>query len=329
MAHKKHEKLIKKTKAPHLPHSHAQKKKSHKSHAHTDSVPACTSLGCKTGSLADPPADPWPKDYPVASFGTDHDVSSTAKNTADAEAKLGAWNPKKDEDGKYVVPTESNEYRYVTAQTHHGHKKHMVKNAEWNVPTAHLTGTTADVRMGAKSDPICSSAGCTQYKHPHKESHDKDYFVPNFGGDSDINRSNESAKTAEAELGHTWTPKFDEEEDEWVVPTESAEFKLAGTETDVRMGHKHRKAARHHHSGAAKKPSDPSCSSSGWCGESLWPAQRAKEDEHAVLRLDTQRGANQSPTEQEKKATHAYKVAKTPDPHPATEEPELDAAPAV
>lgn len=124
-------------------------------------------------------------------------------------------------------------------QHHRGHKTH--KRHEWEIPASKLAGTTADVRMGAKSDPICSSAGCTQYKHPHKDTHDMDYFVPNFGKDNDIKKSDESALSSEAALGHTWTPKFDEEEDEWVVPTETAEFKLAGTQTDVRMGHRHRK----------------------------------------------------------------------------------------
>ena len=117
--------------------SHAQKKHGHKHHtrAHTDSVPACTSLGCKTDSAAKPPADPWPKDYPVANWGADHDMATTAKNTADAEAKLGAWNPQQDENGHYVVPHADAEFK--------------------------LTGTKSDIRMSSKSDPICSSAGCT------------------------------------------------------------------------------------------------------------------------------------------------------------------------
>ena len=35
-----------------------------------------------------------------------------------------------------------------------------------------------------ESDPICSSAGCTQYKQPEgPPQHPMDYFVPNFGMD--------------------------------------------------------------------------------------------------------------------------------------------------
>lgn len=85
-----HEKHTKKSKAS---ISHAQKKAPHKSHAHADSVPACTSLGCATASAGAPPPDPWPKDYPVANWGKDHDVETTEKNTAAAEGKLGAWVP--------------------------------------------------------------------------------------------------------------------------------------------------------------------------------------------------------------------------------------------
>lgn len=91
MEHHEKEKHVKKSK---IPISHAQKKKAHKSHANIDSVPACTSLGCKTGSAGAPPPDPWPRDYPVANWGRDHDVETTEKNTAAAEGKLGAWVPK-------------------------------------------------------------------------------------------------------------------------------------------------------------------------------------------------------------------------------------------
>jgi hypothetical protein len=45
------------------------------------------------------------------------------------------------------------------------------------------TGT--DVR----SDPICDSAGCSQYLHPKppkEDEHPMDYFVPNFGRDPEV-----------------------------------------------------------------------------------------------------------------------------------------------
>lgn len=133
--------------------SHAQKKKFHKSHAHLDSVPACTSLGCAKDSAAKPPADPWPKDYPVANWGSDHDMSTTAKNMADAEGKLGAWNPKQNEDGVYEVPHVDAEFKL------NSRNNKFIPN--FSDGKEELAGVNSDLRMGAKSDPVCSSAGCT------------------------------------------------------------------------------------------------------------------------------------------------------------------------
>ena len=263
---------------------HAQKENKHKSHVKQESVPACTSLGCKTESAFKPPKDNWPKDYKVANHGADHDVATTQNNAAAAEKKLGAWNPKQDDEGKFIVPQEDAEFK--------------------------LTGTQTDVRLDSKSDPICSSAGCTQYKHPTLDKHPMNYFVPDFGKDHDIKQSENSASAAESKLGHTFTPKYDEEKDVWVVPTEDADFKLAGVSEDVRISKK-------------KTPSDPSCSSAGWCGESLWPGGMVDE-KHKVLRHDTKRGATQAPTEVEAKTNMDRIIKARPDPHPNSEEPEKD-----
>jgi len=40
---------------------------------------------------------------------------------------------------------------------------------------------TENSNLQLDSDPICSSAGCTQYKAPEFKTHPMDYFVPNFG----------------------------------------------------------------------------------------------------------------------------------------------------
>ena len=53
--------------------------------------------------------------------------------------------------------------------------------------------------VNIKSDPICSSAGCTQYKHKKTElGYDLDYPVPNFGEDTEITDTKNSLLTAEA-----------------------------------------------------------------------------------------------------------------------------------
>ena len=48
-----------------------------------------------------------------------------------------------------------------------------------------LVADTSAVKI--TSDPICSSAGCDQYKHKGRAlGYDLDYKVPNFGEDTDI-----------------------------------------------------------------------------------------------------------------------------------------------
>ena len=56
------------------------------------------------------------------------------------------------------------------------------------------------------SDPICNSAGCTQYKHPDSKEakYDMDYFVPHFGMDRDIQGSLENLHVAEGIVKHHW-----------------------------------------------------------------------------------------------------------------------------
>ena len=68
-----------------------------------------------------------------------------------------------------------------------------------NIILACLVAESMAVQI--KSDPICNSAGCTQYKHPEKETFKKNYFVPNFGRDHDINVNFDSLRIAEEQLG--------------------------------------------------------------------------------------------------------------------------------
>jgi hypothetical protein len=60
--------------------------------------------------------------------------------------------------------------------------------------------------LDSESDPICSSSGCTQYKHPESKEakYDMDYGVPSFGMDRDIMGSLENLKVAEGVVNHKW-----------------------------------------------------------------------------------------------------------------------------
>lgn len=62
-----------------------------------------------------------------------------------------------------------------------------------------------------QSDPICSSAGCVQYKQPEGPAqHPMDYFVPNFGVDHDVLATESNEKLASAMVGHAWSFKTPE-----------------------------------------------------------------------------------------------------------------------
>jgi len=75
-------------------------------------------------------------------------------------------------------------------------------HGNWELPN------DSNVMLAMQSDPICSSAGCTQYKQPEVESHPMDYFVPNFGVDHDIKDSFQGLKISEEQLKHNWDFKF-------------------------------------------------------------------------------------------------------------------------
>ena len=69
------------------------------------------------------------------------------------------------------------------------------------ITKASVLAVTAAITLN--SDPICNSAGCTQYLHPgNKLPYKINYFVPNFGQDTEINQNKDSLKIAEAQLGH-------------------------------------------------------------------------------------------------------------------------------
>ena len=82
----------------------------------------------------------------------------------------------------------------------HGFENDLIPKANvepWTYPTA----TLAQAR--ARSDPICSSAGCDQYLHPAPPADPPmDYFVPNFGKDPEITGTADSIDLAENMFKH-------------------------------------------------------------------------------------------------------------------------------
>lgn len=106
----------------------------------------------------------------VHDWGMDHEIKTSLKNLADTEKRLG------------VRFTPEFVQTFVDLS---------IEDAE----------RIDDSLVQLQSDPICHSAGCTQYKAPGKNSHPMDYFVPNFGMDSDIIDSMGNMDKAESALG--------------------------------------------------------------------------------------------------------------------------------
>jgi len=126
------------------------------------------------------PEEP-PKDYFVPNFGIDQDIKDAQSNIAAQEKIHGAWNPPQDDNGVWDTPTAADNESYT-------YKSNVQLESD-----IHL-----------ESDPICSSAGCTQYKHPKKEGHPVDYPVPDFGQDRDIKHNFQDLDWAEKKLHHNW-----------------------------------------------------------------------------------------------------------------------------
>ena len=81
------------------------------------------------------------------------------------------------------------------------------------------------VQTQIESDPICSSAGCTQYKHKKKSLGYKiDYGVPNFGRDHDINDNFESIRTAEGMTGHEFQIGSAESKAKWANKAKDTDY---------------------------------------------------------------------------------------------------------
>jgi len=88
-----------------------------------------------------------------------------------------------------------------------------------------------------QSDPICSSAGCTQYKQPEGEpSHPMDYFVPDFGVDYDIKDSFTGLKTAEEIRNHKmgWEKTEKPKDTSYTVPDFGVDQDIIGVQDGLK-----------------------------------------------------------------------------------------------
>ena len=84
------------------------------------------------------------------------------------------------------------------------------------------------VDLHLESDPICSSAGCTQYKHKKKDRGYKiNYFVPNFGVDKDIIDNFGSLDLSEDALSHKLDLGSEKSKAKWKNPAKKVDYNFA------------------------------------------------------------------------------------------------------
>ena len=96
---------------------------------------------------------------------------------------------------------------------HHHHHHHQVPAMGLHRQAPNMF---AQSRLRLRSDPICSSAGCTQYEHPAPpKGHPMDYFVPNFGRDPDMEGTEDSIDIAQKMIGHKIIMGTEESKAKW------------------------------------------------------------------------------------------------------------------
>jgi len=196
-----------------------------------ESDPICSSAGCDQYKQPEGPKPP-PMDYFVPNFGMDHNIIASEEDEKIASALVGhAWafktpeswekwrNRAKDVDYNFD-PSLSQDMQTSLSNMNNATQEYG-PNYKWNL----AADQPAESLVQLQSDPICSSAGCTQYKQPEgPEPHPMDYFVPNFGMDRDIKWSEEDEKVASALVGHAWAFKTPESWEKWRNRAKDAEY---------------------------------------------------------------------------------------------------------
>ena len=149
-------------------------------------------------------------------------------------------------------------------------------HGEWTLPKE-------EENVMLESDPICSSAGCTQYKHPHKElGYDLDYPVPNFGVDRDIKTNFNSLEIAQKIHNHTWEFHFADPPP--ANPAKKTMYNFApALDEDIVVSQNNLKTAEttlnHEYDVLnVQLNSDPICSSAG-----CWKSDYTKKEEDKII----------------------------------------------
>jgi hypothetical protein len=169
-------------------------------------------------------------DYPVASHGPDPDIEGTANAISIGEAmhkhKLVMGTP--ESKAKWHNVAKDTMYDFAPAldkdisdtQAHLGQSEGNLKH-KWVIEDLQ---TETDLQ----SDPICSSAGCTQYKHKATpRGYPIDYPVPSFGADPEITGTANSISIGEKVHSHKLIMGTPESKAKWHNPAKDTMYNFA------------------------------------------------------------------------------------------------------
>jgi len=251
--------------------------------ADANSDPICSSAGC-TQYKHKKAARGYDINYPVPNFGVDKDILDSHSSLSLSEGALSH---------KLVMGTDASKAKWhnVAKDTDYNFAPKLdgdmittAKNlgdSETNIGHKWVIAMQTDADMNVESDPICSSAGCTQYKHKKAaRGYDINYPVPNFGVDKDILDNHASLALSEGALSHKLVMGTDASKAKWHNVAKDTDYnfapKLDGDmistaknlgDSETNLGHKWVIAMQTNSD--VNLRSDPICSSAG-CPKSKW-----------------------------------------------------------
>ena len=255
-----------------------------------ESDPICSSAGCTQYKHKKKPLG-YDLNYPVPNFGVDHDILTNHHSLDLAEKALSH---------KLVMATDASKAKWHNVAKDTDYNFAPKLDGDIRVSQKNLADSEANlghkwviddlqIDSDMSSDPICSSAGCTQYKHKKKAlGYDLNYPVPNFGVDHDILTNHHSLDLAEKALSHKLVMATEASKAKWHNVAKDTLYnfapKLDGdirasqknlADSETNLGHKwvidDLQVGTDLHT-----ESDPICSSAG-CPKSAWTeAEEAK-----------------------------------------------------
>lgn len=153
--------------------------------------------------------------YPVPHFGMDRTIQDGLVNLSVAE-KIVKHNWKGIDKDKYSNPAKKVDYNFAPELDS------QIIDSQKDLANAEVSLDHKYELVQLNSDPICSSAGCDQYKHPEKKDDwDRNYPVAHFGMDRNIQDGLVNIEIAEKIVGHHWAGI---DKDKWANPAKKVDY---------------------------------------------------------------------------------------------------------